>query len=114
MKNKSNADAYVEAKQEHRDALVKLRSLILKHPFEETIKWGMPTYVYKNRNLVGIGAFKHQVGVWFFQGALLKGHNKILRNDRDQDEQNCKDPSHDSPGHGIERQIQTMKHRSIL
>ena len=80
MKKPSSVDDYIRANQKHRDALTKLRASILNHPFEETIKWGMPTYVYRNRNLIGIGAFKNHVGVWFFQGALLKDEQKILTN----------------------------------
>ena len=80
MKKPSSVDAYIQANAKFRDALEILRGLILKHPFEETIKWGMPTYVYNKRNLIGIGAFKNHVGVWFFQGALLKDEKKILTN----------------------------------
>ena len=80
MEKPKDVEAYIRAKEEHSEKLIQLRDLILKYPFKETIKWGMPTYVYRNRNLVGIGAFKKHVGVWFFQGALLEDAHGILRN----------------------------------
>lgn len=73
-------DTYIDKHGEFRELLVEIRELILEFPFEETIKWGMPTYVYGGRNLLGIGAFKNHVGLWFFQGALLKDAKGILRN----------------------------------
>jgi uncharacterized protein YdeI (YjbR/CyaY-like superfamily) len=33
-----------------------------------------------NKNLIGLAAFKHYVGPWFFQGALLKDKEKVLIN----------------------------------
>jgi uncharacterized protein YdeI (YjbR/CyaY-like superfamily) len=40
----------------------------------------MPTYTYDNRNLLGMGAFKKHVGLWFFQGVLINDHHNILTN----------------------------------
>lgn len=57
-----------------------LRSIILKTNLEETIKWGAPTYTYTGKNIIGIGAFKSYVGLWFFQGALLKDNHNVLYN----------------------------------
>lgn len=71
---------YISQHQHFSELLNLLRSIVHKHPFEETLKWGMPTYVYNKKNLVGIGAFKNHVGLWFFQGALLKDEAKILHN----------------------------------
>lgn len=71
---------YISQHQDFSELLNLLRSILHKHPFEETLKWGMPTYVYDKKNLVGIGAFKNHVGLWFFQGALLKDEAKILHN----------------------------------
>ena len=73
-------DTYIDKHDGFREVLSEIRELILEFPFEETIKWGMPTYVYGGRNLLGIGAFKNHVGLWFFQGALLKDPKEILRN----------------------------------
>ena len=48
-----------------------LRELTLKTEFEETIKWGAPTYMINGKNVMGIAAFKSYVEVWFFNGSFL-------------------------------------------
>ncbi|MCA0931671.1 DUF1801 domain-containing protein [Lutimonas saemankumensis] len=71
---------YISEHQKFEEILNELRRIISKHPFEETLKWGIPTYVYGKKNLVGIGGFKNHVGLWFFQGALLKDKEQVLHN----------------------------------
>jgi len=72
--------SYITEHEKFIELLAALRGIIKKHPFEETLKWGMPTYVYDKRNLIGIGAFKNHVAIWFFQGALLQDKEQILHN----------------------------------
>ncbi len=48
-----------------------LKQMVAQTPLVETIKWGGPVYTYNNKNVLGIGAFKAYVGLWFFQGSLL-------------------------------------------
>jgi len=72
--------AYIDEHEKFKDILVELRRIVKNEDFEETLKWGIPTYVYEQKNLVGIGAFKHHVGLWFFQGALLKDKSRVLHN----------------------------------
>jgi len=72
--------AYINEHEKFKDILVELRRIVKNKAFEETLKWGIPTYVYEQKNLVGIGAFKNHVGLWFFQGALLKDEAGILHN----------------------------------
>lgn len=56
-----------------------LREIILNVGLKETIKWGMPVYVHNIKNVVGIGAFKSYVGLWFYQGSLLSDpENKLI------------------------------------
>lgn len=57
-----------------------LRELLDASGMEQTVKWGAPTYMWKGRNVVGIGAFKGYVGLWFFQGALLADTDDKLMN----------------------------------
>lgn len=76
----TNADQYVSNKNEWYIALNKLRNILNKTGLEENIKWGAPVYVYKNKNVVGLGAFKSYVGLWFFQGALLNDNQNVLKN----------------------------------
>lgn len=80
MEKSEKVDAYIAKQGNHREVLQKLREILAKYPCTETLKWGMPTYVYQGRNLIGIGAFKKYVGLWFFQGALLRDDHKLLHN----------------------------------
>lgn len=80
MEKSEKVDAYIAKQGNHREVLQKLRGILAKYPCTETLKWGMPTYVYQGRNLIGIGAFKKYVGLWFFQGALLRDDHKLLHN----------------------------------
>ncbi len=75
-----DVETYIAGHQIHAELLNRLREIIMMHPFEESIKWGMPTYSFDSKNLVGIGAFKKHVGIWFFQGALLSDPEKMLHN----------------------------------
>jgi uncharacterized protein YdeI (YjbR/CyaY-like superfamily) len=47
---------------------------------KETVKWGAPCYTINGKNVVGLGSFKSYVGLWFFQGALLKDDAEVLIN----------------------------------
>jgi uncharacterized protein YdeI (YjbR/CyaY-like superfamily) len=49
----------------------------------ETVKWGVPVYTFEGKNIVGIAGFKAYVGLWFFQGAMLKDKKKKLINAQD-------------------------------
>lgn len=41
-------------------------------------------YVCQNKNVAGIAGFKSYVGIWFYQGALLKdGGKKLISADED-------------------------------
>lgn len=80
MERFKSAEDFFSAKPDQADLLTPLRNILLSLPLEETVKWGTPTYVYKKKNVVGIGAFKSYVGLWFFQGALLTDHQKVLVN----------------------------------
>jgi uncharacterized protein YdeI (YjbR/CyaY-like superfamily) len=73
-------DRYIEKYPEKEILLNKLRNILHKTSLQETVKWGIPTYTYQNKNLVGIAAFKNHVGIWFFQGALLKDKYNMLIN----------------------------------
>lgn len=57
-----------------------MREILLKLPFKETMKWGAPTYTIDEKNVLGIGAFKSYVGLWFFNGSFLKDKEQQLYN----------------------------------
>jgi uncharacterized protein YdeI (YjbR/CyaY-like superfamily) len=78
MQSKRTVDEYIEKQPEWGPALRELRKIALSSGLEETIKWGAPVYTEDGKNVVGLGAFKSYVGLWFFQGALLKDAKKKL------------------------------------
>ena len=80
MQRHSTVDSYIDGHIEWRDGLTALRNILLETELEETVKWGAPCYVYQKKLVVGIGAFKSYLGLWFHQGALLKDKHKKLIN----------------------------------
>ncbi len=78
----------MEAEKQHKwdssakwpEELDALKSILAKTPLFETTKWGGPTYTHKGKNVVGLGAFKNYVGLWFFNGLALKDEAKVLMN----------------------------------
>lgn len=75
-----NVEEFIQKKKEWQKELDFLRAIILSLKLEETIKWGSPVYCYKGKNIVGFGAFKSYVGLWFFQGVFLKDKANVLTN----------------------------------
>ena len=64
----------------YKNLLERLRKLLLSTELEEKMKWGIPTYCLKNKNVAGIGAFKSYAGIWFFNGVFLKDEANVLIN----------------------------------
>ena len=62
------------------EQLVLLDELARRSGLKAEVKWGMPTFTEDGTNVVGIGAFKAYVGIWFFQGALLSDPEGVLVN----------------------------------
>lgn len=62
------------------DILIVLRELLLTTELQETVKWGGPVYTINDKNVVGIGAFKSHVALWFYQGFFLKDEAGVLIN----------------------------------
>lgn len=83
MQKAQTATEYIEINPKWEKELIFLRELILKTEAKECIKWGAPTYTINEKNIFGIGAFKNHVGIWFFQGALLKDDKNLLINAQD-------------------------------
>jgi hypothetical protein len=40
---------------------------------EETIKWGMPTFVYQKKIVCGVAGFKAHCALWFWRGKTVIG-----------------------------------------
>ncbi|MEX0967052.1 MAG: YdeI/OmpD-associated family protein [Bacteroidia bacterium] len=73
-------DGYIAKNKTWEEALIFLRSILQETELQETVKWGMPVYVINNKNVLGIGAFKSYVGLWFYQGVFLKDRQNKLVN----------------------------------
>lgn len=77
---KKSVDQYILNHPDWHDELVLLRGILCKSELVEAVKWGAPIYTINGKNIVGIGAFKSYVGLWFFQGVFLKDREKVLIN----------------------------------
>ena len=80
MKRYRSVDEYIECADDWQRELVRLREILCSTSLVETVKWGSPCYTHNGKVLVGIGAFKSYVGLWFFQGALLSDTEGVLVN----------------------------------
>jgi len=83
MKSTSTFENFLEKHRNWEGPLVRFRKLLLETDLVETIKWGIPVYTVNNKNVVGIGAFRSYVGMWFFQGSFLSDPDKVLVNAQD-------------------------------
>ena len=80
MERSKTVEEYIDNHPEWKPEIIRLREIALKTSFAETIKWGAPTYTINEKNVIGIGAFKRYVGIWFFNGSFLKDTYKKLIN----------------------------------
>ena len=72
--------AWLEAHEEWRAELEKLRGVLLAAGLEEAVKWGSPCYMHGGENVVGLVAFRNWVALWFYQGASLADPDRVLVN----------------------------------
>lgn len=56
-----------------------LRSLVLSCGLDEELKWGVPCYTYKGRNIAVVSALKESCTLSFFKGALLQDSHNLLQ-----------------------------------
>lgn len=75
-----SVEEYIEKTEKWGETLTLLRDIILSADVEETIKWGAPAYLVDGKNIIGLGAFKEHVAVWFHQGVLLSDPKQVLIN----------------------------------
>lgn len=72
--------AYLEKHPKWEKQMRELHDLFLENGLKETIKWGAPAYTFNNKNVLGLVGFKHHLGIWIYNGALLKKNTKLLVN----------------------------------
>lgn len=80
MKRYDTVNEYILNAENGKETLMVLRDILNSTELIETVKWGAPCYTINGKNVVGLGAFKSYVGMWFFQGGLLKDADKVLIN----------------------------------
>ncbi|NRA92292.1 MAG: YdeI/OmpD-associated family protein [Psychroserpens sp.] len=80
MKKVSSVEEYIENHSNFEEGLSILREIMNNTELSETLKWSAPTYTVNGKNVIGLGAFKHHFGVWFFNGVFLKDEQNILVN----------------------------------
>ncbi|WP_430927536.1 YdeI/OmpD-associated family protein [Polaribacter marinivivus] len=73
-------DEYIASQKEWKKELIALRKILSELPLQEEIKWGIPAYIYKNKNILGMSTFKNYCGLWFHHGVFLKDELQLLIN----------------------------------
>lgn len=71
---------YIARNSKWEKELSLIRSILLELPLEEDLKWGIPAYIYKKKNILGLAAFKNYCGIWFHHGVFLKDESNLLVN----------------------------------
>jgi uncharacterized protein YdeI (YjbR/CyaY-like superfamily) len=56
-----------------------LRHIVLETGLTEEIKWGVPVYTHKSKNVVTVNALKESANIGFFKGVLLTDKHKLLQ-----------------------------------
>jgi uncharacterized protein YdeI (YjbR/CyaY-like superfamily) len=80
MKSDLTVRDYIKTHDRWQKELTTLREIVLSTPLQESVKWGIPVYTLNGKNVVGLGAFKSFISLWFFQGVFLKDHKRKLIN----------------------------------
>jgi uncharacterized protein YdeI (YjbR/CyaY-like superfamily) len=78
MKKVDSVEEYIEVNSHYSEALTLLRELLLSTELEESLKWSAPVYTIAGKNVIGLGAFKHHIALWFFNGVFLKDEKNLL------------------------------------
>jgi uncharacterized protein YdeI (YjbR/CyaY-like superfamily) len=76
MKTDSRIDAYIDRQAEFAKPILRhLREVVHAAcpDCEETLKWSMPTFMYRKEILAGMAAFKQHATFGFWRGSLIVG-----------------------------------------
>src|SRR5690606_5424688 len=71
-------DFFFQKDSQWKKEYAKLRQLCLDSGLTEELKWGVPCYTFKEKNIVLIHGFKEYCALLFHKGALLKDPEGIL------------------------------------
>ncbi|MBM83767.1 MAG: hypothetical protein CMJ78_24690 [Planctomycetaceae bacterium] len=80
MKRYQTVDEYIANAEYWQPELIRLREILQSTKLVETVKWGGPCYTHNDKMVVGLGAFKSYIGLWFYQGALRSDKDGVLIN----------------------------------
>ena len=72
------ANKYFLDAPQWKQELSQLREIALSTQLSETIKWGVPCYVFGESNVILMGSFKAFCSISFFKGSLMKDSKGIL------------------------------------
>ncbi|HEX2532610.1 MAG TPA: DUF1801 domain-containing protein [Chitinophagaceae bacterium] len=72
------ADFYFRKAKAWQEEIAKLRSILLDCHLAEELKWGVPCYTFRKKNIVLIHVFRDYCALLFIKGALLKDPEGIL------------------------------------
>ena len=75
-----SVEEYIETNGHYKNELELLRELLLSTELGETVKWNAPVYTVNNKNVIGLGAFKNHLCLWFFNGVFLKDKENLIVN----------------------------------
>ncbi len=78
MESNMKIDAFLNEAGPWKEAMSRLRSIVLACGLTEELKWGVPCYTWENANVVLIHAFKSYCALLFVKGALLADPAGIL------------------------------------
>jgi len=80
MKAKVTVDSYIDNHPKWQKELSVLRNILLKTELVETVKWNMPTYMIKGKNVISLNGFKNHFCLWFHQGVFLSDPHNLMFN----------------------------------
>lgn len=80
MKKYQSVDHFLSDLEIWQSEVTRLREIVASTGLEETLKWSIPCYCHRGKNVVGIGAFKSYFGLWFYQGSLIEDSEGVLMN----------------------------------
>lgn len=71
-------DLFLRKEKHWKKEFEKLRTILLDSRLTEELKWGVPCYTFKKKNIVLMHGFKEYCALLFFKGALLHDASGIL------------------------------------
>ncbi len=71
-------DAYLRKAEKWQPEIERLRTIVLDCGLTEELKWKIPCYTLRGKNIVGIHGLKEYCALGFFKGALLSDPKGVL------------------------------------